>query len=519
MATPRTSSTAVRAPGPARPPISARPAVGVALAAAPPVAAALLLAWAMPRGPMTTGQSFAALAVALAAGFLAGLLLRSRWAALLAPVVCAATLELTRLPLTGPTVGPLRADSVYAVLAMVAGRGFDGLVVLLPMSVAAGWCAWVAARRAAAGPDGAPHPGQGGRARPRRRPPLALLAATTPVVVLAAALARPATTEPVVDADGSRVPGSVAELVTVPVRGHDLAMMVRGRDTDAPVLLFLEGGPGGSALGSMRYAGEPLEDDFVVVTLDQRGTGRSADEREPVATLTVEDAVADVVAVIEHLCARFGEDGVYLVGSSWGTTLGTLVTQARPDLVTAYVGSGQMVDQGETDVAMWEQSLADARASGDEAFADRLAAMGAPPYDDPLLYPLALSSNPRWHDYRAGEDHDPRSSYPMNLFVAEYTLTEQVRAAAGLIDTFAALYPQLQDVDFRTQVPSLAVPVWVVQGAHEADGRDEPAREWFAGLDAPEKHLVTFDSSGHTPHLDEPGRFAALMAQVRDATS
>ena len=81
-----------------------------------------------------------------------------------------------------------------------------------------------------------------------------------------------------------------------------------------------------------------------------------------------------------------------------------------------------------------------------------------------------------------------------------------------------ALYPQLLGIDFRRDVPRLEVPVLLVQGEHEADGRAVLAEEWFAGLEAPSKELVTFDRSGHIPHLDEPGRFAELMGELRETT-
>ena len=45
------------------------------------------------------------------------------------------------------------------------------------------------------------------------------------------------------------------------------------------------------------------------------------------------------------------------------------------------------------------------------------------------------------------------------------------------MDTIAVLYPQLQDTDFRKTAVSLDVPVFFVQGAHEARGRVEPFRE------------------------------------------
>ena len=76
------------------------------------------------------------------------------------------------------------------------------------------------------------------------------------------------------------------------------------------------------------------------------------------------------------------------------------------------------------------------------------------------------------------------------------------------------LYPQLQDIDFRRSVPRLDVPVYLIEGAHEAPGRATLALEWFDALEAPRKELVVFDRSGHTPQRDEPGRFAAYLADV-----
>ena len=91
--------------------------------------------------------------------------------------------------------------------------------------------------------------------------------------------------------DRRPVAGSVAELIRVPIGGHDQAMMIRGTSTQNPVLLFLAGGPGGTELGAMRRHGQALEQDFVVVTWDQRGTGKSYDSLDPTSTLTLQQAV------------------------------------------------------------------------------------------------------------------------------------------------------------------------------------------------------------------------------------
>ncbi len=106
-----------------------------------------------------------------------------------------------------------------------------------------------------------------------------------------------------------------------------------------------------------------------------------------------------------------------------------------------------------------------------------------------------------------------------NIFVGEHTLLEQLHIFGGFLDTFSVLYPQFQDVDLRTKVTTLGVPVCLAQGAHEAPGRAEPAREWFDLLQAPSKSLVTFGTSGHRPLWEQPAQFHDLMTRVLAETA
>lgn len=482
-------------------------------------AAGALSGWLMPRGPVTTTQALGTVAGCLVIGVVAGWLTRSRWALLVAPVAFVAAYELVRVPVDGPTLDAPRLDGLYGILVLLVGRGVDALLTLLPMLVGIGYGITIARRR------NRRHPGSQHLAA-TRRPSHGVVRAgrvvrgailslgTVLVLVLVAGLLRPAGTEPITGPDGEPVPGSVAELVRVPIGGHEQHLMIRGRHAHAPVMLFLEGGPGGSALGRMRRSAEPLEEHFVVVTWDQRGTGKSYPALDPVATMTPEQMTSDTIEVIDHLRQRFGQDRIYVVGSSWGSTIGVLTAQQRPDAVAALVGTGQMVDQFETDELMYAENLAQAQRTGDHARVQRLQAAGPPPYTDPLDYLEALAGNPEWMGFAHGEDYNPASEYPMAFFVAEYTLIEQLRGMAGLAETYAVLYPQLADVDFRRDVPRLEVPVFLIQGAHEADGRAVLAREWYDGLRAPHKQWITLDKSGHTPPYDEPGRFAQILADV-----
>jgi hypothetical protein len=209
-------------------------------------------------------QALAAITLGLLLGFAAGLVSRSRWGMVLAPAAFVLTFELGRLGLDGPTVDWIRLDTTYGIMALAVGRGIHGVLALLPMVLGAAIGAGLARRWWPARQPrvGALHAiGTGLRRTAAGLTGLALIG----LVVI---VARPATTEAIVDSDGRTVPGSVAELTRVEINGHDLALMVRGTSNQHPVLLFLAGGPGGSELGAMRRHSQTLEDHFVVVTLD-----------------------------------------------------------------------------------------------------------------------------------------------------------------------------------------------------------------------------------------------------------
>ncbi len=466
------------------------------------VLAGLANAWLMPRGPVTTAEALASMAAAALVGLAAGLVMGSRWSMLIAPLAFAGTFELARMGVQGPTVDAIHLGSTYGIIAFAAGRFIHGLLALLPMMVGAGYGVWLAGRL---GKTTAPRIGWFGAAL------TGILSLA--LAALAVAIALPARSTPVMGTDGGPLPGSVSELAAVNIGGHDQVLMIRGRSADQPVLLYLAGGPGGTDLGAMR-ADTGLEQDFVVVTWEQRGTGKSYTALDPVETLTLEQMAADTLDVTNYLRERFDEDKIYLAGNSWGTIPGILAVQQHPELYHAYVGTGQMVNVRATDLMFYEDTMAWAQRTGNKELVAVLRQNGLPPYENLLNYESIVMFEHDWNDY---PELDGSKEMPFNLLVPENNLMDKVNGMRGLLDTFAVLYPQLQDFDFRQSVTHLDVPVYIVVGAHEARGRAVLAKDWYERLDAPAKQLVVFEHSGHRPPFEEPAAFAELMRNVAAA--
>ena len=490
-------------------PLWSRPRLALASAAALAAAWGLVAGSWMPRGPLTTSEAMWSIVVSLLVGASAGLVAKSRWAMLLAPVAFAAVFEVVRLGLDGPTVDRPQF-SMFGLMALVLGRGLHGLLSLVPLAFGAALGAGAARSVSAAmSPDVPVVRGAGVITR-------RVLAGVVAVSLLAfsVALIRPASTSAIRDAGGDVIPGSVAELTRIDVNGHDLGLMIRGHSVDNPVLLFLAGGPGGSEYGAMRRHLPELEEHFTVVTWDQRGSGTSYSELDPTDTITLEGFVDDTTEVTEYLLERFDTDQVYLLGQSWGTTLGVLAVQERPSMYRAFIGTGQMVSQLETDRIFYDDTLAWAEETGNDGLADDLRSIGPPPYDDMLNYETALSHEEDVYPYDHSQNSEGGGQMSENLFVSEYTLLDQLHVLPAFLDTFGALYPQLQDIDFRESAIEFEVPMFFVQGAHEAGGRAEMFDDWYPMIEAPIVDRVEFGTSGHRPLWEQPDEFVDYMTET-----
>jgi pimeloyl-ACP methyl ester carboxylesterase len=480
--------------------IGANRLLAAALAAGLGAGAAIISSLPMPRGPVTEPQGLAVIATSLLVGLASGSLLRSRWALVLAPVGYMAAYEVARAGIAGAAFGPIRLDNPYGLVALVAGRGVHGLLAILPM---------------VAGVSVA------GALRPPRRlrsvVPAALLAGAT--VALGIVVAIPGSVPPVVGPDGMPAAGAIAERATVTLGGRPQTISVRAVSPDKPVLLYLSGGPGQSDIAFARALLEPLTSDFVVVVWDQRGSGTSYPALEPISTFTLDRAVSDTIELVEELRTRFDEQKVYLLGESWGSTLGVLAVQQRPDLFHAYIGSGQMVSQRVTDQIIWRDLLAHAQAAGDWALYDEVLSMGEPPYaDSPWsnsrimgFYPLLETPYTPPASYVARGEASGVGMFGVGG--REYSFLENANLLRGLLDMFSLLYPQLQGIDFRADVPSLEVPVYLLDGEHEIRGRRELAHEWFAALEAPRKQLVTYPDAGHAVAFEQLDAVRELLVE------
>jgi pimeloyl-ACP methyl ester carboxylesterase len=194
-----------------------------------------------------------------------------------------------------------------------------------------------------------------------------------------------------------------------------------------------------------------------------------------------------------------------------------LAVQRRPDLYYAWIGSGQMVSQRLTDQSLYQDMLALAERKGNSDLANRMRAYGDPPYEDiPYANAFVMGYYPQLY-----KPYTPPQAYlalgetsgldPYGVLGSEYNLVEKVNVLRGLIDMFTVMYPQLQEIDFRQDVPRLDVPVYILDGEAELGARRDLVLEWFDQLEAPSKRIFSFENAGHSVVFEQYEPFHRIM--------
>lgn len=256
---------------------------------------------------------------------------------------------------------------------------------------------------------------------------------------------------------------AIATREMVLVNGREQGVVICGHDRTAPVLLPLAGGPGGSEIGWTRSYLSGLEQDVVFVNRDQPGVGMSWSATDW-GSVTVEDFVEDTIAMSEYLRQRFGRERIVLVGHSWGSIIGLMAVDQRPDLYSAYVGVGRQVNSVENDRMGYEMVHRQASVRGDNRVVETLDEMGPPPYSQSsggnYLYLFQ-----KVHVYSPHPAPEPE--FGAMMVPQEYTLRNSINLLRGLLKGVKNVYPQLQSLDLETRIPEVDVPVFFFTGRYD----------------------------------------------------
>ena len=338
---------------------------------------------------------------------------------------------------------------------------------------------------------------------------LVLLMATVGVL---AYLTASTYTESFVDASGNLQPNSIAEERRVLLGGVEQYVLVRGKNRDAPLMVFVHGGPGAAETPFLRRHNAALEDDFVVVYWEQRGAVHSYDPESNPADITIDRLTNDLGELIDLLLAEFEQEKALLVAHSWGTVLALEHTAKHPETVAAYIAISQTTSQADSDAEGYDWVLARARESEDQEAIKLLEGIARPPYTIEQFITQRRFVNQFGGTFMTG-DSDLALAFSM-IQTDEFSWRDLPAFVQGVASSGAALWPEQKHYDARQRHPSIDVPIVMVMGRHDKVISPTLGAEYFEMLTAPEKELIWFEKSAHGPPFEEPEKFNKVVRQT-----
>lgn len=328
---------------------------------------------------------------------------------------------------------------------------------------------------------------------------------------------------PVLRQNGTVSDTGYVSLEPVTLGGFEQWILIRGADTSKPVILFLHGGPGGAVMPWVDMFHTPvLEENFLVVHWDQRGSGKSYSKELKASDISPEHLVSDTLELTNLLRERFGQEKIFLTGQSWGSALGFLTIAKDSSPFHAFIPTSERVhwQRSLTDGFNW--AVAQAESHNNAAVLSQLKAIE--PFDP--LDEADLVVQRRALDFYRGGDYytvglwDTYLSYALEYRSPYYTPDEIQEYLPGMeISSIAIERPEiLGRYNLFETTPKADIPVHFIVGDNDHNTPADLAFEYYEFLEAPAKSFTRIEDAAHMVLYDQPIAWAKALVEIKNAT-
>ena len=311
----------------------------------------------------------------------------------------------------------------------------------------------------------------------------------------------------------------IDEGLFVRVNGVEQWVSIRGRNRSNPALLIVTGP--GVAFSRLTPFFSPWERLFTLVQWDQPGAGSTYAKNGDAASgaVSLDRLVTDGATVAEFARERLGVSRVILLGISGGSVVGLQMARRRPDLLSAYVGTGQIVNWRSQSARSYEMTLSRARASRAEETVAELDRIGPPPYPE-LAAEFVLSKHanvmtPAEQAAFANLDAETAAAMRTPPEGARWVPRDcaAVDQRARAMAMYAMLRAEIAAFDARSLGPDFDAPLFFFLGDQDFYTPAADVEAFCANVRAPSKQLVLVEGGGHSAvFLRDP--FLRLLATV-----
>jgi proline iminopeptidase len=293
-----------------------------------------------------------------------------------------------------------------------------------------------------------------------------------------------------------------------------MPVAVRGNTSSGVLIVFLHGGPGGTALQKIGLqAFNELEKDYGLVFWDQRASG-SSQGNSALSDLNLNQFTEDLDQLIDLLRDKYHQPAIFLMGHSWGGCLGTnyLIDAKRQAKVRGWIDvdgahdnpdgddlsmqfvvdyAHQQISAG-IDVDFWQYVIS-WYSENPNFTTDQLEHYSFVEKAHGYIYDASLAESEKFPNYSF--------SY---LFESPANVTASLINYNSVIENFI-----ISDIDLTPLMVNIHIPSLIVWGAHDGIIPYPMAQRAFdaLGTKADQKKIVTLTNSAHNGFHEEPTAF------------
>lgn len=316
-------------------------------------------------------------------------------------------------------------------------------------------------------------------------------------------------TTPQFTEDGEVVKNSIAVVEKIKINDLEQGLLIRGKNTANPILLILHGGPGAPHIGYTRHYQQKLEENFIVVNWDQRGSGMSYYKGMPEENMNLEQFISDAEQVIKYLLNRFSKNKIILMGYSWGSLLGMNLVNRYPQYIELYFGMTQMANTLKSTDVIYQKILKMSENNGElKQAVQNLDSSKIAEFVN-SLQKIAFNLGGMHTDLNLSKKLVNLCSISGEYNEEDLNILDECMAFSG-----KCLYPSVLGANLIKQVNQVEVPICFFIGKNDLMIAPEITKKYFDILEAPKKELVVFENSSHDIMFAENEKWQDMVIEM-----
>ena len=284
---------------------------------------------------------------------------------------------------------------------------------------------------------------------------------------------------------------------------------------EAPVLIFIHGGPGQSEAMIAYIVEEYTSRNYNIVYYDQRGAGKTYLKNKK-ARPDTEILKEDLLGIVLYVKKAYQNEKVGLIGHSWGSVLGSMFALEHPEHTLCYIGCGQVIDLMENERVGYNKLKDAIEKSGNKKDRKKLEKIGE--------YPVAAFDAATYR--KMGKIRGLQGKYHLAAkFDKNMIRMFRKSPITGIADIFPFItgmvvnmqvMKELMSFDLKSKGIEYQVPVYYVLGENDQQTPVEISIAYFNQIAAPDKKLYLIKNAGHAAMIDNLNDYRAVICEIVD---